>query len=1307
MIRAVVNGIGGPIDSPESVYQYQVYRLLEGQESTPGVWNSIGIFPSTSATDPSWQSFPDGPYRWAVKAHYTNNRWSVPIFSNVLGKNWTVTVTVNVSLSCDTLSIVGTKVTLRNLDYGVDVDSTYTANLTTSHTVVFHNVWKGNYEIKVERFNFMIYLLASTPIFTDKTFDITVSQQKTPPSNMNVDGQSAIATWDPPVNDWFGLFETWDSGSFATNGWTADQDPAGYFGEQWYINASYGNPAPSAEFGYDIGVLNYNLSLTSASLTPVAGTRLLSFSYDIYYLNDVATSASGMKVEILDGTTWKLLKTYSAATSIAWKTETFNIDAYKAKTFKIRFHAFGDDAYNIMEWRIDNIKVVGKNEDITPCILAYNVYLTDLTTNNTILSGQPTVPEWKFPSAQLVYGRDYRACVTALYGSGESAIVPANNQCDNFNARFLCPPTKLTGIPIESTAYLTWTAPNCTPGHIVDYILDQGMITYGYSCSGAPAIEGLGNFFTIPAGTSGLIKSFDIYTFNTATQTGAITYQMDVYSPTGVLLGTSATFTPVGATGTSGWNTITMPDVPFNGNFFGCLRYNITNPAWFGCALAYDTMYSIHHNNTGGYFENTPPAPWFWQLNSVAGAKGAFVLRAKAFVFDGKKEVIFGGGEAPVTIGTSSSNNRPTAQVNNNADYTALAPSNVPPLQQGYTIWRDGVQIDAVPSNSTLEYYDYNLPSGIYSYEVKAYYDVTPVNPPASGHDNSLGAGPVLVTINFGRSLPFYEPWDNGTFAFNGWDHQTNWTVNTGFGNPLPCADFSWQPIQAAPYSLSLTSTTLTAAPYSCAKIWLDFDYKLVNQNNTGNEKLAVEVKERGVWFTKLILTNDNSVDWTSKHIQLNGASSQAFQVRFRAYGEDSRDILHWYVDNIKIYAVCNPPTHLSATQSHNNVTLSWAAPLCPKDTYFSLILDDGGWENGWRGVGAVEWFGNLFQMTGGGTGVLTDFDLYFITLAGVTTPRLTHIDVFDLDGNLLTSSAPFLQLGDAFQNVTVAPVPITGSFYGMVSWDAVNGSSPYSEFLAEDENGPHAADDLGYNYNGTTFVPISTWSGGTDQGPFLLRANGIIFGGKSTSSITFNPGHSPVSNAKPGIISPEARANTSGDSYSHRGVGLIMNKDIAANSLQGYNVYRTDETGAGVYHKRNTAVVTQLTYADVIPIAAQGTYKYYVTDVFNDSITNAFLCESSSDTITLHFPVVGVNEISSGQISIYPNPATDVVNIASSDDIKTVEVLNYIGQIVYSNNNVNLKNAQLNVSTFKAGVYFVKITTTIGIKTTKITVTH
>jgi len=152
-----------------------------------------------------------------------------------------------------------------------------------------------------------------------------------------------------------------------------------------------------------------------------------------------------------------------------------------------------------------------------------------------------------------------------------------------------------------------------------------------------------------------------------------------------------------------------------------------------------------------------------------------------------------------------------------------------------------------------------------------------------------------------------------------------------------------------------------------------------------------------------------------------------------------------------------------------------------------------------------------------------------------------------------------------------------------------------------------------------------------------------------------------------------------------------------------GYNVYRSDAGAAFV--KLNSNVVTATTYVDnTVPATPSVTLDYFVTSVFNDSQANTFLCESpGSDTVSF---VTSVNELKSSDLQIYPNPATEIVNVKSSSTINNIEVINFLGQQVYTISGVDSKTAKINVTSLKTGVYFVKVTTEQGIRTTKITVT-
>ncbi|HPX58560.1 MAG TPA: hypothetical protein PLY48_06480, partial [Candidatus Cloacimonas acidaminovorans] len=66
---------------------YIVYRLQEGQENEEYLWEYIG-YTTEGYTfyDSAWQNLPAGNYRWAIKAHFEDDNYSTPAFSNVIHK---------------------------------------------------------------------------------------------------------------------------------------------------------------------------------------------------------------------------------------------------------------------------------------------------------------------------------------------------------------------------------------------------------------------------------------------------------------------------------------------------------------------------------------------------------------------------------------------------------------------------------------------------------------------------------------------------------------------------------------------------------------------------------------------------------------------------------------------------------------------------------------------------------------------------------------------------------------------------------------------------------------------------------------------------------------------------------------------------------------------------------------------------------------------------------------------------------------------------------------------------------------------
>jgi hypothetical protein len=70
--------------------------------------------------------------------------------------------------------------------------------------------------------------------------------------------------------------------------------------------------------------------------------------------------------------------------------------------------------------------------------------------------------------------------------------------------------------------------------------------------------------------------------------------------------------------------------------------------------------------------------------------------------------------------------------------------------------------------------------------------------------------------------------------------------------------------------------------------------------------------------------------------------------------------------------------------------------------------------------------------------------------------------------------------------------------------------------------------------------------------------------------------------------------------------------------------------------------------------------------------------------------------------ISVYPNPATDQINVLSPEEITEVIVYNYLGQRVY-NQVVKSNEFRMNTESLNTGVYYINIITEAGITTEKV----
>lgn len=71
----------------------------------------------------------------------------------------------------------------------------------------------------------------------------------------------------------------------------------------------------------------------------------------------------------------------------------------------------------------------------------------------------------------------------------------------------------------------------------------------------------------------------------------------------------------------------------------------------------------------------------------------------------------------------------------------------------------------------------------------------------------------------------------------------------------------------------------------------------------------------------------------------------------------------------------------------------------------------------------------------------------------------------------------------------------------------------------------------------------------------------------------------------------------------------------------------------------------------------------------------------------------ISENEMESVHVDVYPNPSSDVIKVRSKDLISNLEIYSVLGEKVYQTN-VKSTNADIDLSSFSKGVYFIQLTT-------------
>jgi len=259
-------------------------------------------------------------------------------------------------------------------------------------------------------------------------------------------------------------------------------------------------------------------------------------------------------------------------------------------------------------------------------------------------------------------------------------------------------------------------------------------------------------------------------------------------------------------------------------------------------------------------------------------------------------------------------------------------------------------------------------------------------------------------------------------------------------------------------------------------------------------------------------------------------------------------------------------------------------------------------------------------------------------------------------------------------QTVTIAAIPSEG--YVFTSWNDDNRENPRTVTVYGDAIYIANFSDTSMVTTYTLTVTSSNDVHGTVTGGGTYAAGSIV-----TLTATANEGYSFAMWSDQSTENPRQIMVTEDATYM-----AMFEEEFDAPmytvTVISSNPSRGTVTGGGTYPE-----------GTVITIAAEA-FDGYAFSSWSDGDTanpRQVIVMADETYAAMFVTVTDIEDNVANEISIFPNPATDILNITSSEQISEIEIVNALGQVV-KRLEVNADNAVCDVEDLRSGVYVVRI---------------